>query len=178
LHDPDDRCLPNRDLFERRADRGVPAETIHQHQDDETTDDPCDGDRGRFQEVLVHRFVEEKADDAEGQERDEQSDEHPPAGVAAPDDAEQNVGDPLPVEDQDGQDGAELDDDGVRIDRRLRRLRRAEVEELARDDEMAGGTDREVLRDALHETEGHCVECAQLLWFLLDLPGNGPTRRR
>ena len=46
-----------------------------------------------FEEVLVDRLVEEEADDAERQERDEECDEQAPAGLAAADETAQDLGD-------------------------------------------------------------------------------------
>src|SRR5581483_3697285 len=45
------------------------------------------------------------------------------------------------------------DDDGVAVEGLQRRLRAAEAEEPLGDDQVAGGADRQELRDALHRPE-------------------------
>ena len=88
-----------------------------------------------------------------GEERHDEGDQQPSAVGVLADEALEHRHDALPVEDEHGEDGAELDGDGVGVGGVLGGVGVADAEDALGDEQVAGRADRQVLGDALDDAE-------------------------
>ena len=100
-------------------------------------------------------FSRATPDDDRREERQHQGDEEPAAVGVLADQALEDGDDALPVQDQHGEDGAELDGDGVGVGGVLGGAGVADAEDALGDEQVAGRAHRQVLGDTLDHAEHH-----------------------
>ena len=98
--------------------------------------DEDDGDVA--EQIALDRLVHREPDDARRNDRDDELLQH------------LEVEEAIPVEDDDGEDGAELDDDLEALEE----LRLLDAERVTREDEVRGRGDREELGDPFDDRRG------------------------
>jgi len=133
-------------------------------------------DGRRVEESCVDGVVQEGARHRGREEGEHDQPEEPAAFRVAPHEAAQHTHDARPVQAEHGEDRAPLDDDVEGVDRGLARRRGVEAQQRAREDEVSRGAHREVLGDALHDTQDSRLEERQLV-HRPRLRLTGPSRR-
>ena len=124
-----------------------------QPQERHAADEPGGDHRPGPEQVVLDRLLGHDAHHDRGQERHDEGDQQAAAVGVLPDQALQDRHDPLPVEDEHGEDGAELDGDGVGVGGVLGGVGVADAEDALGDEQVPGRADRQVLGDALDHAE-------------------------
>jgi hypothetical protein len=101
---------------------------------------------------LLDVLVQQQAEDCGGEKGDEEIDEEGEPVVVFAEEAPEHLKDSGPVEAEDGEDGAALDDDVEVIDGAFV-FGGIEAEDRGGENEVPGGGDGEKLRDALNQPE-------------------------